>query len=339
MTDREAGLVDPGPGHSRGGDGRPRHLERAGPGRGACRSSEAVAFLAAALCAASAGGDAGGRHEARLRPHHSRRPVPPAAGPGAVGAGIPAPVLDALVIDRHVDRYRRGRRTLVDLCALYGVEIANAHDAAADAEAAMQVLLAVVPALPRDLGPGTRPTSTPPRSPGTGTGPSTTTPGGARAARADRPPELDWPIAGEGARGSPYGGRPEGVPHHLDALALVQHHSGRVPLVDVAHQPVVHRVADQFLEAARELAHQCGRDAELLVLLLADVAGAVVHGDPRPGAGRSRWPPRRARGCPPRPGRSPWASRRPRCRTAREDWAPGRTGGCRAPAGWRRSPR
>lgn len=64
-------------------------------------------------------------------------------GRGLVARGFDAPVLDALVLDRHFDRYRKGRRTLSDLCAHYGVSIANAHDAAADAEATVGVLAAM----------------------------------------------------------------------------------------------------------------------------------------------------------------------------------------------------
>ncbi len=44
-------------------------------------------------------------------------------GRGLPDRGWSGPVLDALVLDRHVDRYRKGRRTLVDLCELYGVTI------------------------------------------------------------------------------------------------------------------------------------------------------------------------------------------------------------------------
>ncbi len=64
-------------------------------------------------------------------------------GRGLVERGFAAPVLDVLVLDRHFDRFRRGRRTLADLCGHYGVAIANAHDAAADAEATVGVLLAM----------------------------------------------------------------------------------------------------------------------------------------------------------------------------------------------------
>ncbi|MET8568266.1 3'-5' exonuclease [Streptomyces sp. NPDC004783] len=55
----------------------------------------------------------------------------------------PLHVLDPRVLDKHLDRYRKGRRTLTDLCAHYGVELEGAHDAAADALAAMGVVRAV----------------------------------------------------------------------------------------------------------------------------------------------------------------------------------------------------
>ncbi|MFH8367066.1 3'-5' exonuclease [Streptomyces sp. NPDC018031] len=52
-------------------------------------------------------------------------------------------VLDPRVLDKHLDRYRKGRRTLTDLCAHYGVELTGAHDAAADAVAALEVVRAI----------------------------------------------------------------------------------------------------------------------------------------------------------------------------------------------------
>ncbi|MFF4789780.1 3'-5' exonuclease [Streptomyces sp. NPDC001276] len=52
-------------------------------------------------------------------------------------------VLDPRVLDKHLDRYRKGRRTLTDLCAHYGVALQDAHDAAADALAAMEVVRAL----------------------------------------------------------------------------------------------------------------------------------------------------------------------------------------------------
>ena len=56
---------------------------------------------------------------------------------------VPLRVLDPRVLDKHLDRYRKGRRTLTDLCAHYEVELKGAHDAAADALAAMDVVRAV----------------------------------------------------------------------------------------------------------------------------------------------------------------------------------------------------
>jgi DNA polymerase-3 subunit epsilon len=52
-------------------------------------------------------------------------------------------VLDPRVLDRYVDRYRKGRRTLSDLCAHYGVTLTGAHDATADATAALNLVRAL----------------------------------------------------------------------------------------------------------------------------------------------------------------------------------------------------
>lgn len=62
---------------------------------------------------------------------------------GLLERGWSGPVLDAVVLDRHVDQYRKGSRTLAALCAHYGVTIENAHDASADAIASVGVLLAL----------------------------------------------------------------------------------------------------------------------------------------------------------------------------------------------------
>lgn len=52
----------------------------------------------------------------------------------------PSPVIDPLVIDKHVDKYRKGKRALHALCAHYGVRLDDAHDARADAVAAARVV-------------------------------------------------------------------------------------------------------------------------------------------------------------------------------------------------------
>jgi DNA polymerase-3 subunit epsilon len=55
----------------------------------------------------------------------------------------PAPVIDPLVIDKGVDRYRRGKRTLAVTSAFYGVSLDDAHDSGADAIAAGRVAQAI----------------------------------------------------------------------------------------------------------------------------------------------------------------------------------------------------
>ncbi|MEZ7003405.1 3'-5' exonuclease [Streptomyces sp. AD55] len=60
-----------------------------------------------------------------------------------LGGRDPAPVVDPYVIDRSVDRYRRGKRNLEAVCAEYGVELDAAHDAGADALAAARLATAI----------------------------------------------------------------------------------------------------------------------------------------------------------------------------------------------------
>ncbi|MCF8610017.1 3'-5' exonuclease [Gordonia sp. HY285] len=43
------------------------------------------------------------------------------------------PVIDPMVIDRQIDKYRRGRRTLTALCDHYGIELTDAHSSNGDA--------------------------------------------------------------------------------------------------------------------------------------------------------------------------------------------------------------
>lgn len=52
----------------------------------------------------------------------------------------PARVLDPFVIDKQVDRFRRGKRTLTAQCEHYQVRLDGAHDATADALAAARVM-------------------------------------------------------------------------------------------------------------------------------------------------------------------------------------------------------
>lgn len=68
-----------------------------------------------------------------LRRHHNRT------------LAITGPVLDPLVIDRGVDRYRRGSRKLIAVCEHYGVPLSeeDAHNSAADATAAGRLAYAI----------------------------------------------------------------------------------------------------------------------------------------------------------------------------------------------------
>ncbi|MEU9717759.1 3'-5' exonuclease [Streptomyces sp. NPDC047976] len=60
-----------------------------------------------------------------------------------LGGPETGPVVDPLTIDRAVDRFRRGKRTLEAVCGVYGVTLDAAHDAGADALAAVQVARAI----------------------------------------------------------------------------------------------------------------------------------------------------------------------------------------------------
>jgi DNA polymerase-3 subunit epsilon len=55
------------------------------------------------------------------------------------GIGEIGPVIDPLIIDKHVDRYRKGKRTLTAACGHYRIELTDAHTSEADALAAMRV--------------------------------------------------------------------------------------------------------------------------------------------------------------------------------------------------------
>jgi DNA polymerase-3 subunit epsilon len=69
-------------------------------------------------------------------------------GKGLRDEGWNGPVVDTLVLDRHVDKYRRGSRRLVDTAKHYGVALGNAHAAHADAVAAAFVALAIAARYP-----------------------------------------------------------------------------------------------------------------------------------------------------------------------------------------------
>ncbi|WP_328912790.1 MULTISPECIES: 3'-5' exonuclease [unclassified Streptomyces] len=68
--------------------------------------------------------------------------------PLSLGGARTGPVIDPLVIDRALDKYRRGKRTLEAACGVYGVVLDGAHEAGADALAAVRVARALAARFP-----------------------------------------------------------------------------------------------------------------------------------------------------------------------------------------------
>lgn len=63
---------------------------------------------------------------------------------------ILGPVIDGLVIDKAVDRFRRGSRKLVDVCTHYGITLDGAHDSTADALASARLAWKLALLLPSE---------------------------------------------------------------------------------------------------------------------------------------------------------------------------------------------
>ncbi len=70
---------------------------------------------------------------------------------GRVPLATPTLVIDPLVLDKAVDRYRKGKRTLEVTAELYGVTLDDAHDAGSDAIAAGRVAQSLARAYPEEL--------------------------------------------------------------------------------------------------------------------------------------------------------------------------------------------
>lgn len=62
---------------------------------------------------------------------------------GIESIAAPSPVVDPLILDRRLDRYRKGKRTLEVVAALHGVPLDGAHDAGVDAVAAGRIAQAI----------------------------------------------------------------------------------------------------------------------------------------------------------------------------------------------------
>ncbi len=61
---------------------------------------------------------------------------------------VPSPVIDPHIIDKAADRYRKGLRKLGNTCKHYGIKLGNAHDATADALAAVRLAQAIAAKYP-----------------------------------------------------------------------------------------------------------------------------------------------------------------------------------------------
>jgi DNA polymerase-3 subunit epsilon len=103
-------------------------------------AAEVVAEIIAALSALFARGVAvtiyNASYDLSLLDNEARRH-------GLTPLDTPAPVIDPLVLDKAVDRYRKGKRTLEAAALHYGVDLTDAHTAGADAVAAGRVAQAL----------------------------------------------------------------------------------------------------------------------------------------------------------------------------------------------------
>ncbi|APF39682.1 3'-5' exonuclease [Neomicrococcus aestuarii] len=63
----------------------------------------------------------------------------------------PRPVIDPFIIDKQVDKYRRGKRTLVAMSEFYQVPLINAHTSVADAAATIAVADRLAEKYPKEL--------------------------------------------------------------------------------------------------------------------------------------------------------------------------------------------
>ncbi len=73
-------------------------------------------------------------------------------GNGLLDLGYSAATLDILVLDRHLDRFRKGKRRLADLACVYGVPTDDSlHNSLVDAKVTLGVLLAILDRYPEFL--------------------------------------------------------------------------------------------------------------------------------------------------------------------------------------------
>jgi DNA polymerase-3 subunit epsilon len=81
-----------------------------------------------------------------------RRVGVPTVAERLVKGALFGPVIDPHVIDKAVDRYRRGKRTLGATCEQYGIDLGEAHDATADALGAARLAYMIAQRFPAEVG-------------------------------------------------------------------------------------------------------------------------------------------------------------------------------------------
>jgi DNA polymerase-3 subunit epsilon len=133
-------LLDPGvaiPGAAAAIHGISTEQARAQGGPAAAGVAEITAAVAETLAAGTPLVIMNARYDLSLLDRECRRHgVTPLSA--RLGGGL-APVIDPLVLDKNLDRYRKGKRNLQALCDHYGVRLDHAHEAGADAVAAAGV--------------------------------------------------------------------------------------------------------------------------------------------------------------------------------------------------------
>lgn len=119
-------------------------------GRPAADVAEEIAdVLAAALSTGIPVVAMNGRYDFTVLDRELRRYNRPTLRERLGGETTPGPVIDPYVLDKQADKYRKGSRKLEALAAHYGVTLAVAHTADADALAAVQVAVAIAEKYPQ----------------------------------------------------------------------------------------------------------------------------------------------------------------------------------------------
>lgn len=119
-------------------------------GRPAAQVADEIAdSLAAALSTGIPVVAMNGRYDFTVLDRELRRYNLPTLQQRLSSEASPGPVIDPYILDKQADKYRKGSRKLEALAAHYGVALAAAHTADADALAAVQVAVAIAEKYPQ----------------------------------------------------------------------------------------------------------------------------------------------------------------------------------------------